>query len=141
MKSKTRLRYVTDPESGNKGRYRHTEHGAYANLNSRLLDGRTRLAKARNQIEAKLTADLGGEPSAAQLLLLQRTAVIAVQCRLIEIELLRKLGKVPETSLKTYLRLVQQLRSNLQVLGMERQARPISLQDYLDGDGHKDGDV
>lgn len=108
-------------------------HGAYV----KKWDGRTREAKAIEQIQAELVSALGGADnvSVQQLLLIQRASVKSLQCVKIESQLLKNNGQTAERLEQHYLRWCRELRSDLLALGLKRQARPVQgLQQYLAGE-------
>ena len=102
-------------------------HGAYRNLTA--LDGRTKEARIIAEVEAALVNSLGGDPSPQQCLLIQRIAVKSLRCYLSEREFLRNRS---QSRLETdYLSWANSLRADLQLLGLERRAKPVvDLHDY-----------
>ena len=62
----------------------NVKHGAFI----ARYDGRTVAGRALGQIESALCTALGGDPTPQQLLILQRAAVKAVRCALLEKELI-----------------------------------------------------
>ena len=108
-------------------KYGNTRHG------TQILryDCRTREGRPISAIEAALLTDaLGGNPSSQQVILIQRTSVKALSCRLVERALLD--GGAPESLWDEYLRWSNRLPSDLQLLGLERRAKPVqSIQTYL----------
>jgi hypothetical protein len=120
-------------QSGNvgapKGNRNARKHGAYL----QHWDGRTREVKAKLQIEAELTSALGGEPSPQQVLLIQRAAVKALRCALVEIEILRLRGQIPDSLAQDYLRWARELRADLVALGLKRIPKNLSdLKSYVE---------
>jgi len=103
-------------------------HGGYRR---RYADLRTWQGKLQLHIEAALVAMIGGEPTAGEILLIQRAAVLSIRCACLESVLLRKNGDVSEATERRYLRFARSLRDYLQTLGLERRAKDIDLQTYL----------
>ena len=68
------------PKGGQPRNRNAVTHGAYV----QQFDGRTRAGKLQRQVEGALVSALGGDPSPQQVLLLQRVAVKAMRCSLIE---------------------------------------------------------
>ena len=116
------------------------KHGAFM----AKWDGRTKDARMLQEVEAGLSAALGGDPSEQQILLIQPTAVIAFRLHLITahfLELLQEASasgkkyaqlRIPAHLEKQFLSWNRELRANLQVLGMERRTKNATdLKDYL----------
>jgi len=101
------------------GKYR--KHGAFM----QRYDGRTREGIWIMSIEAALCAQLGGEPSPAEVIIIQRASVKALRCALAERELLKKKPTTNPRLEEFYLRWSAQLRSDLQALGLRRRPRAI----------------
>ncbi len=96
---------------------------------ARTADGRTALARVRQEVEAGLTSDLSGDLSTAQTILVERAAMLATFCRTCEAAWLA--GGVELDS--SYLAAVGALRRVLATVGLERQPREIvpELQTYI----------
>jgi hypothetical protein len=94
------------------------KHGGYL----QRVDGRTRMGKAQRQVEGALVMALGGDPSPQQVLILQRTAVKAIKCWVLEKQLLTRKRSAP-TLENHYLRWSRELREDLKCLGLERRAK------------------
>lgn len=102
-------------------------HGAYV----QVFDGRTRAGKLQRQVEAALVTAMGGDPSPQQVLILQRAAVKAIRCSLLEGHILSA-KKTSITAERHYLAWARELRLDLQALGLQRQARPVpDLEQYV----------
>ncbi len=85
------------------------------------------------QVEAALVNALGGEPTPQETLLVQRAAVKALRCSILEKEILRPNHNVPPTIHEDYLRWSRELRADLQALGLQRRAKKVvDLKDYLE---------
>ena len=111
-----------------KANQNHRIHGGY----SKLTDGRRRDVKMMRQVQAALATALGDDLSPQQVLLVQNTSVLAIRVKLMGSEILRLNGDVPERLSQDYLRYSRELRSNLQVLGLERKQRDVgTLETYI----------
>ena len=107
-------------------KYGNTRHG------TQILryDCRTREGRPISAIEAAQPDALGGNPLPQQVILIQRASVKALSCRLVERALLD--GGAPESLWDEYLRWSNRLPSDLQLLELERRAKPVqSIQTYL----------
>ena len=103
------------------------KHGAYI----ARFDRRSRAGRCLSQIESELVAALGGSPSPQQILILQRAAVKAVRCALLEKELIKQ-GGLSCFVEKHYLAFSRSLREDLRCLGLQRQERPVQeLTEYV----------
>jgi len=108
------------------------KHGGYI----QKFDGRTREARAVEQIQAELVSSLGGAEnvSVQKILIIQRCSVKALKCALIESEILKSNGDTGEGLKENYLRWARELRCDLLALGLERQQKNVTdLKDYLEG--------
>ena len=107
-------------------KYGNTRHGAQI----LRCDRRTREGRTIRAVEAVRPDALGGNPSLQQLILIQRASVKALGCHLFERPWLD--GGAPESLRDEYLRWSNRLPSDLQLLGLERRAKPIqSIQTHL----------
>jgi len=100
-------------------------HGSYQSLDR--VDGRTREAKILHEVEAALVTDLGGDPSAQEVILLQRVAVKSLRCFLSEREILKHTGDGQRRQRleQDYISWSNSLRSDLALLGLERRAKSV----------------
>ena len=107
-------------------KYGNTRHGTQIlRYDRRAREGRTIRA-----IEAARPDALGGNPLPQQFILIQRASVKALGCHLFERPWLD--GGAPESLRDEYLRWSNHLPSDLQLLGLERRAKPVqSIQTYL----------
>lgn len=102
------------------------KHGAYVEK----WDSRTREARAVKEIQARLVSALGGDPSPQEILLIQRAAVKALRCALLEAAMFGN-GQLAERTEQHYIRWARELRSDLQALGLSRKQKPVmDLQAY-----------
>jgi len=92
------------------------------------LDGRTSLVRHGRDLRAALEADLGGDLSAAQAVLVERAVTLAMFCEKCEVAWLES-GELDPS----YLSSLNALRHLLVALGLERKARDVtpSVSDYL----------
>ena len=108
-------------------KYGNTRHG------TQILryDCRTREGRPISAIEAALLTDaLGGNLTPQQFILIQRASVKALGCYLFVRPWLN--GGAPESLRDEYLRWSNRMPSDLQLLGLERRAKPVqSIQTYL----------
>jgi hypothetical protein len=104
-------------------------------LTIRDLDGRSRAAMRTRELVSAFEADMGGADrlSTAQRQLVQRAAILAVQCE--DFEVRYSIGQPIE--LDMYLAAINCQRRVLTELGLERRARDVtpSLQQYINGAG------
>jgi hypothetical protein len=116
---------------GNNGNSNAVLHGAYSNIATGCIDGRSRIAKTYNYIVRNLIVELGSEPSLQQRLLVERIAAKSIRCMLAEIEILR--GTDASQTLETrYLAWANSLRLDLAAIGLERRQKQVmNLRDYL----------
>ena len=116
-----RIETLMKEQGGQPKNLNNLVHGAYRNLTA--LDGRTKEARLMAEVEAALVNSLGGDPSPQQIILIQRIAVKSLRCYLSEREFLRNRS---QSRLETdYLSWANSLRADLQLLGMERRAKPV----------------
>jgi len=124
---------------GNKNRWVHGVHG-YRKLleGSREHEIHTELREALQEKEKELATALGGDPSPQEKILIQDTvknllyvggldAFLATRKRFVY------KGK-PHAVLSTRTELAGHIRRNLQLLGLKRVTKSITLEDVLNGD-------
>ena len=138
-RAELRRRYGLRPDAAANARPRklmvtHALQGA--SILRDVLDGRSKLGRAHKARIAALTADLGGEPSVAQSTLIDRASRLHLLVQLAWCELQRGTGPFKEGSpvpaVEAYFRAISHERTTLQMLGLERRARPAQdLQGYL----------
>ncbi len=87
------------------------------------IDRRTRAGRLMRTLEADLTSDLGGDPSAAQKLLIKAATVKAVRLALLADQLLD--GVEVQSDQHHVLAWANSLRLDLVALGLERRAKAI----------------
>ena len=89
------------------------------------LDRRTRAGRVMRTVEADLVAHIGGDPSAAERLLIQAVAVKATRLSLMAEQLLAGEGSA-EGSDGNALAWFNSMRLDLQALGLQRRPRDVS---------------
>ena len=113
-------------KGGQKGNLNAVKHGSFIQLMTRRLDNRTRLAKVLNGLRSELVSDLGGDPSCAQKILVDRVSHKVAAAYHMELAL--REGKMH--LLEKYTTLTNSLRADLQSLGLERRQK--DYKGYLD---------
>jgi hypothetical protein len=99
--------------------------GAFATLNRRNLDQRTRFAKALKSVEAELVAALGGEPTPQERILIDRVVYKLARLTLFEASTFD--GDRRSDSIdKIYLAWANSVRLDLQVLGLKRRQKDVT---------------
>ncbi len=96
------------------------------------LDRRTKSGRLMRKIEGDLASDLGGEPTTAERLLIQATAVKAVRLALLSEKLLE--GDEPGEDGHHALAWFNSMRLDLVALGLQRRAKlvtPTHLADHF----------
>jgi hypothetical protein len=91
-------------------------------IGGREVDGRTIQARRYRSLCGELASDMGGEPSAAQWLLICRCAALTVQAELLDQQIVTG-GEVDVTA---YTALTGALTRTLKTLGLERRAKDVS---------------
>lgn len=84
----------------------------------RLTDGRTSEAQLIAKVRAELTAHVGGKPTAAQRMLIDRAAMLSLQVYLMDRQALRD-GTMSEHTCRQYLAWSNTLTRTLTALGLE----------------------
>jgi hypothetical protein len=111
-----------------KGNCNAVQHGGYMTLSRRKLDGRSKLAKAVKHLKEQLVTDLGGDPSMAQLLLIDRVCFKSMKLCFWELAIANGETEIHER----YISLANSFRQDLQLLGLERKAKVyVDLKEYL----------
>ena len=110
------------------------KHGAYGSLNRRRLDGRTRVAKALDCVEAELISALGNT-SPQELILIQSIATKYIRCLLLRSRILGSENPKPDWE-KQYLRWSRDMREDLKAIGLARRERQIAtdLDAYIEAE-------
>lgn len=89
------------------------------------VDGRTKWARRARDVFAELTADLGRDPSEAELALAKRAACLVTELERRE-SAMAQAGKADPADLDLYLRGMGALGRCLKAIGIKRSARPLS---------------
>jgi hypothetical protein len=93
------------------------------------LDGRTVAARRARDLVSALTADLGGNVSAAQAELVQRAGLLGAYLEDAEARWLAG----DDVAVTAWLSAIDRQRRTLMALGLERRARPVpTLNQYLE---------
>jgi hypothetical protein len=104
-------------------------HGCYADLSSRNLDGRTKLARALRAVEGDLVSAVGGNPTPQETIIIQRVVYKLARCTMFEAASLNGQGKPAD---EHYLAWANSLRLDLVALGLQRREKQVmSLHAYL----------
>jgi hypothetical protein len=98
-------------------------HGAFARISHRNMDQRYWSSKAMRQIEAELVSHVGGDPSAAEVILIERATYLTIKCLLFEA---KGFSEDSQSVDEKYLAWQNSLRLTLQSLGLQRRARDIT---------------
>lgn len=93
--------------------------GRYLDLAKRRIDKRTKLGKELVRIGDQISIDIGGDPSEAQRLLIERVVVKAALLRFSEVSMLKGESDLNDR----YITLSNSLRMDLALLGLERRER------------------
>ena len=103
-------------------------HAGYLKLEHRKIDGRTSLGIVLNKIKKQMITDLGGDPTMAQELLIDRVRFKALRLNYWE----QALSFSGNQDFEHYIKMSNSFRSDLMALGLERKEKNyITLQDYL----------
>lgn len=111
---------------------RNIKHGGYSRVweqaLSGRLDNRTTLVKAMNALRTQLIYDLGDNPSTQERILIDRVVVKVFRLQALEVVMMDDDGRAEKAQL-FYISLSNSLRRDLVVLGLERSAVAISIED------------
>jgi len=123
---------VTSTDSKLPAKSKHNtrvKHCLWVDFKRVKLDGRTALAKAINLMRRELVKHVGGKPSIAEVLLIERVIHKSVKAFLYETNYFWDQNQGSEAH---YLALVNSLRLDLQALGIKRKEKILDLGEYLD---------
>lgn len=113
------------------------KHCLWVDFKAVKLDGRTALAKAINLMRRELIKHVGGKPSIAQALLIERVIHKAMKAFIYETNFFLDQKQGSEDH---YLALVNSLRLDLQALGLQRSGGKVGdLAEYLNKKTEKFG--
>lgn len=106
------------------------KHGIWIDFKAVKIDGRTALAKAINLMRSELTKHVGGKPSIAEALIIERACHKAIKCYIYETN---SFSDGEQGSKDHYLALCNSLRLDLQALGLKPKeaTKVLDLEDYL----------
>lgn len=109
------------------------QHGGYGSLNRSGLDGRTRVAKALDCVEADLVSALGNDPSPQELMLIKSAATKFIRCLLLRGQILSHENPKADWE-KQFIRWSRDLREDLKAIGLQRRERQIAtdLTEYIE---------
>ena len=97
--------------------------GPYSNVGRLLnVDGRTRLGKLMRDVRAALSEHVGGEPNAAQQLIIHQATIKTTRLILLEKRILSELG-LEEGDTHQWLAWSNSLRRDLEALGIASKVR------------------
>jgi hypothetical protein len=104
------------------------KHGLWIDFKAAKIDGRTGLGKAIRLMRAELIRHVGGRPTIAQKILIDRITHKTIKAHLYEMGVLQE----DQGSKPHYLALVNSLRLDLQALGLKGSGEKIlDLNEYL----------
>ena len=93
------------------------------------LDGRTAAAKETRDLARAIESDVGGDPSAAERVLIEQGACLSALCSDYAQRFLT--GQLDPSEVPTWLSTVNNVRRVFETIGLQRRAKPVSLGDYL----------
>jgi hypothetical protein len=95
------------------------------------LDGRTTAAREAREFKSALVSDIGGDPSAAQLALIEQAACLKALCA--DYGRRQITGELAPNEIPIWLASANNLRRMLETIGLERRAKDITpdLRDYV----------
>ena len=112
-----------------KSKFNHLKHCLWIDFKTVKLDGRTALARAINKLRRELVNHLGGKPSIAETILIERVVHKSMKAFIYETEFF--LNK-DQGSRDHYLALVNSLRLDLQALGLKQNEKKVlDLGEYI----------
>ncbi len=121
----------TGKKGGQYGNTNSQKHGAFAQIDLRKIDLRTREAKNLAAAKDLLIAALGGDPTPQESILIDRVVFKMLRCTLYEMATLQ--GQTGGGSDHIYLAWANSLRLDLQALGLSRKTKSVmDLTNYLD---------
>jgi hypothetical protein len=94
------------------------------------LDQRTTVAKETVALAAAIERDIGGDPSAAMRVVIEQTACVAALCGDYARRYLA--GELPADEVGSWLSATNNLRRLSDTVGLQRVARQVSLNAYLE---------
>ena len=116
---------------------KRVKSGLWIDFKRVKLDGRTALAKMMNLIKREMVKHVGGEPSIAQAILIERVVHKAIKAYIYETNFF---SNPNQGSKDHYLALVNSLRLDLTALGLEKRVKKIlDLTEYLNQKEKKNG--
>ena len=115
--------------AGQKKRTLKIKHGIWADLKGFHVDGRTRTGKWMDRLRCELIRHVGGEPTAAESILIEQVVIKTFKVHLYHVGLF----KDKSFGSKDHALAIQNsIRLDLQALGLQRRQKKIlDLNDYL----------
>lgn len=135
---------MTKPEPATKPSRDYRKHGLTRLLRSRMqhLDGRSALSQSIAKYRAELTASLGGSDnlSAQENTLVEMCSrdwlmLQHIDAYLFQTGIFNKKRRQAYALTVQRMQLADSLTRRLQALGLQRRAKPLTLNDYLNGNG------
>ena len=121
-----------------KGNLNAVTQGAFIQLSRRTIDKRTRLGRWLRKIREEITSDIGGDPTRAQSLLIDRIVFKAANLNFIEMGLVSGNLQLADR----YIQLANSFRMDLTALGLERKEKNyLDLKTYIQKKGGSGGRI
>jgi hypothetical protein len=113
-------------------RRRRPRLGPYSTKQALIsIDGRCAIARATRQFAQELVAQLGGDPTPAQQILIREASIKNARILLMAEAILDKGALDYDCATKTYLAWSNSLRRDLEALGLQQAEAPRTLKAYL----------
>jgi len=120
----------TGRKGGQLGNVNAQVYGAFTQINTKKIDGRTREGKTIIAARSALVSTIGGDPTPQESILIDRIVFKMLRCTLYEMATLQ--GTTSGGSDHIYLAWANSLRLDLQSLGLTRKTKDvIDLSHYL----------
>ena len=121
----------TGRKGGQLGNVNAQVYGAFTQINTKKIDGRTREGKTIIAAKGALVSAIGGDPTPQESILIDRIVFKMLRCTLYEMATLQ--GKTSGGSDHIYLAWANSLRLDLQSLGLSRKTKDVvDLSLYLE---------
>ena len=120
----------TGRKGGQYGNTNSQKHGAFAQINIKKIDARTREGKTIIAAKGALISAIGGDPTPQESILIDRVIFKMLRCTLYEMATLQ--GNTNGGSDHIYLAWSNSLRLDLQAIGLDRKTKQVvDLEQYL----------
>ena len=120
----------TGRKGGQYGNTNSQKHGAFAQINIKRIDARTREGKTIIAAKGALISAIGGDPTPQESILIDRVIFKMLRCTLYEMATLQ--GDTNGGSDHIYLSWANSLRLDLQAIGLDRKTKQVvDLEQYL----------